>query len=113
MRTYGVTNFPDSAVKVIAGQVVFDIPAGVKTNPKTGPALTACSKDLPQSSSSGSDSLNFHDGLKYAICMRSHGINYPDPSTRQGSTPTGNPDAPAFRAASIACRKKVYGNSSR
>jgi len=114
VRAHGVPNLRDSALKVIGGQLVFDIPADVKSNPQTPQALQACQTDLPQTSSAGSDSsATLQYGLRYASCMRSHGINYPDPGLRQGAaTPVGNPNAPAFRAASDACRAMVYGGSS-
>lgn len=40
--------------------------------------------------------------LAYARCMRSHGVNFPDP--RPGVPMTMNPDDPATRAARDACR---------
>jgi hypothetical protein len=109
MRTHGIPNFPDSAIKIISGQVVFDIPASVKSNPHTAAALQTCEKDLPHTSNSPSgSSANFQYGLRYAKCMRAHGINYPDPGSQQGaSAPAGNPNAPAFKTASKACQAQA------
>jgi hypothetical protein len=113
VRAHAVPNFPDSALKVIGRQLVFDIPADVKSNPQTPHALQACQTDLPQTSSGSDSSATLQYGLRYARCMRSHAINYPDPGLRQrATTPVGNPNAPAFRAASDACRAMVYGGSS-
>lgn len=57
--------------------------------------------------------------LKYAQCMRSHGVlDYPDPIAA-GSVPHGNPDvrnfasnSPTFQTAEQACRKYAVGQPS-
>jgi hypothetical protein len=54
-------------------------------------------------------------GIKFADCMRSHGVpNFPDPSTSGGGFTIKigsgiNPASPSFRAAQIACRKLLPG----
>ncbi|HZO77423.1 MAG TPA: hypothetical protein VFB39_05215 [Solirubrobacteraceae bacterium] len=51
-------------------------------------------------------------GLKFADCMRSHGVsNFPDPSHGGGiQIPNGvNPSSPAFQAAQNACSKLLPG----
>jgi hypothetical protein len=50
--------------------------------------------------------------LRYAACMRSHGVpDFPDPSASGGfDLPRGaDPSSPAFRAAQTTCRKLVPG----
>ena len=53
-------------------------------------------------------------GLKFAACMRSHGIsNFPDPSAGGGiNIPVGsgiNPQSPAFESAQRSCFKLLPG----
>jgi hypothetical protein len=53
-------------------------------------------------------------GIKFAGCMRSHGIpNFPDPSGGGGiQIPAGsgiNPFSPAFKAAQASCQKLMPG----
>jgi hypothetical protein len=54
-------------------------------------------------------------GIKFADCMRSHGVpNFPDPTTSGGglSIKIGsgiNPASPSFQAAQSACRKLLPG----
>ena len=50
----------------------------------------------------------------YAACMRSHGINFPDPSSAAGNTSAYlaqisglNTSAPSFKSASTTCRAEV------
>jgi len=52
---------------------------------------------------------NYSAGLKFANCMRAHGVpNFPDPGTGGGiQVPIGSPvtkSSPAFQTASQACR---------
>lgn len=75
-------------------------------------ALTACGatgKPNPGSSSNGGPK-----GVKFADCMRSHGVpNFPDPSAGgpiQISPSSGvNPQSPAFQSAQNACSKFMPG----
>lgn len=73
-------------------------------------ALTACggsSKKPSQTASAG--------GIKFADCMRLHGVpNFPDPSSGGGGiqiTPSSgiNPQSPAFQSAQKACSKLLPG----
>jgi hypothetical protein len=51
-------------------------------------------------------------GVKFAVCMRAHGVsNFPDPSGRGGiNLPSGmNPGAPSFQRAQHACRSLMPG----
>jgi hypothetical protein len=59
------------------------------------------------SASQGGSSL-YNDELKYARCMRSHGVpNFPDPNASGGFTfPIGsNPSSPAMQDAKARCEK--------
>lgn len=57
-------------------------------------------------------SLRTDAGIKFADCMRTHGVsNFPDPSAGGGiQIPDGvNPKAPAFQSAQTACLKYLPG----
>jgi hypothetical protein len=78
-----------------------------------GIALAGCGGSSPSSptaggaagSSQGASSTRL---LKYAECMRSHGVpDFPDPVNGQLTVPPGrdlNPSSPAFQSASQACQ---------
>lgn len=83
-------------------------------------AALACAAALAGCGSSGathktaSRSAVHDDALKFAACMRAHGVSdFPDPSPGGGfafSTGSGfNPFAPATRAARVACGKDLPG----
>lgn len=75
-------------------------------------AIAACgssSKPQPVAGSSGAA-----DGIRFADCMRSHGVpNFPDPSGGGGiqiQAGSGiNPQSPAFQSAQQACAKLLPG----
>jgi hypothetical protein len=63
---------------------------------------------------SGNTSGEASQGIRFADCMRSHGVpNFPDPSSGGGiNIPAGsgiNPQSPAFRSAQHACSKLLPG----
>jgi hypothetical protein len=68
-------------------------------------ALTACGGSTPSTAASSSpqDAL-----LKFARCMRQHGINFPDP-TGPGPSSVHITNPQAFDAAQNACRKYLAG----
>jgi hypothetical protein len=56
--------------------------------------------------------MKIRGGVKYAQCMRAHGVhNFPDPDSTGGISITSasglNPNSPTFRAAQAACRKEL------
>jgi hypothetical protein len=72
-------------------------------------ALTACG-----SSNKSSHSSSYAAGIKFADCMRSHGVpNFPDPGSAGGiEIPAAsgiNPQSPAFQSAQKACAKLMPG----
>jgi hypothetical protein len=74
-------------------------------------ALTACGSSAKPSTGSGSLESA---GLKFAACMRSHGVpNFPDPGAGGGieiSAGSGiNPKSPAFQSARNECFKFLPG----
>jgi hypothetical protein len=73
-------------------------------------ALTACGSagNANDRSGSGGDGA----GLKFADCMRSHGVpNFPDPGPGGGIQLSSaiNPQSPAFQSAQSACSKLMPG----
>jgi hypothetical protein len=76
------------------------------------PALTACGSSGKTNTGSGSDGEAA--GLKFADCMRSHGVpNFPDPGPGGGiqiNSDSGiNSQSPAFQSAQNACSKLLPG----
>jgi hypothetical protein len=75
-------------------------------------ALTACGSSGKSNNRSGSNGAGA--GLKFADCMRSHGVpNFPDPGPGGGiqiSSNSGiNPQSPAFQSAQSTCSKLMPG----
>jgi hypothetical protein len=68
-------------------------------------------------SSAGTTSSAGNAGLKFAQCMRSHGVpNFPDPGANGGGFQGGagiNLQAPAFAGAQQACQKILGPNTPR
>jgi hypothetical protein len=81
-------------------------------------AAVSCAVALAACGSSGqpaaATSSGYTQRLKFADCMRSHGVpNFPDPSpngpTRIGPNSGINPQAPAFQSAQKACGELAPG----
>jgi hypothetical protein len=115
MRSHGITNFPDPTVQDNAHEkgVGFSMPAGVDTgSPQFKSAAKACQKQtgFGHPSPAMIQAL-MANGLKFAECMRSHGItNYPDPVEHTSNIQLGpGPDSgidtnsPRYKAAQKAC----------
>jgi hypothetical protein len=72
---------------------------------------------------SKADEAKFRDAaLKFAQCMRAHGVDVPDPQVadggaimmkKQGSTSTIDPKSPAFQNAQKACQKLMPGGGKK
>jgi hypothetical protein len=110
VRSHGVTNFPDSAVRASSKAVMLSAPPGLDLNsPQFQSAMQACRSLVPQGPSTGSNSSsNVQAVLKYSLCMRSHGVtNFPEPNS-QGLFTGGagiNPNSPTFVSANEACQR--------
>jgi hypothetical protein len=93
------------------------------TRTTTAAALSACAAALTLAACGGSDpspadaqAKAEQAQLKFARCMRSHGVNMPDPTPGTGKGPSlqrvGGPGKPdispqVFRRADAACRKYI------
>jgi hypothetical protein len=117
MRVHGVPNFPDP-VQSGNGRVGLQISAvpgkgGLGLNsPAFQSAQQACKKLLPNGGNppklSAGEKQQF---LKFAACMRTHGVpSFPDPTFSGGGVrvqiggPGVSPSSPAFKAAQQSCR---------
>jgi hypothetical protein len=73
--------------------------------------LAACGSS--GKSGSGSGSATASAGIKYADCMRAHGVpNFPDPTSAGGGVQLSgaiNTQSPAFQSAQSACQKLLPG----
>jgi hypothetical protein len=121
MRSHGVPNFPDPDSQghiKITGGVSNGKTFGVDTNsPQFKAADRACRKLQPNGGkpSAAQQAKEQQAMLKFAQCMRSHGVpKFPDPNAG-GLLTLGNksgidPNTPQFKAAQQTCRKLVPGS---
>jgi hypothetical protein len=120
MRAHGVPNFPDPDPSTLAVGKPFGgatlAQAGVNLNtPQAQAASTACQHLMPPGPSPAQRQLLLSEMLRYAACMRAHGLpNFPDPSTTPGGgyslglTP-GVVSSPQFQPAEQACHSVAPG----
>jgi hypothetical protein len=77
--------------------------------------LAACGSSNNPGNASSASRASYSAGLRFADCMRSHGVtNFPDPPSGGGGiqiTPGSgiNPQSPAFQSAQNACAKLMPG----
>jgi hypothetical protein len=106
MRSHGVPNFPDPTMQ--NGSVGFNITAGDgvdQNSPQYQAARQACSS-LRGGGTANSGPGNLAKELRFAQCMRSHGVpDFPDPNKDGGfsGTSTINPSSPTFQNAQSTC----------
>jgi hypothetical protein len=115
MRSHGVPKFPDPD-----SNGNFDI-NGNSINlhsAQVQAAQKACKSLSPVLGQSGqSQAQNATLALKFAQCMRSHGVlKYPDPSSNGSSHISAssgiNPQSPAYKKAQQACQPIMTGQQS-
>ncbi|MCU1490764.1 MAG: hypothetical protein JWM85_2169 [Acidimicrobiaceae bacterium] len=108
MRLHGLTNFPDPILTSHGGSPPnpYD-----RSSPRYKAADDACKHLLPFGGGSPSPAqvaAITAQLLRYAQCMRSHGVpSFPDPTVNSheiGFSITGSPRSPAFQRAEKACR---------
>jgi hypothetical protein len=110
MRTHGVPDFPDPRTSG-TGNVILSIP----DSPKGKAAKQACHQLLPGGGAppASEQAQMLASLLKYARCMRTHGVTgFPDPDN-QGEFPSAlglfNRSSPNYRAADKACLPLARG----
>jgi hypothetical protein len=107
MRSHGVSKFPDPTVK--NGSVGFNItPAdGIdQSSPQYQSAIQACQSLRGGGTSNSQSSANLAKELKFAECMRTHGVSgFPDPNKNGGFSGTSsvNPQSATFQNAQLTC----------
>jgi hypothetical protein len=135
MRAHGVENFPDPNSK---GEIQLDATPGNglgPDDPQMQAATKACQSLMPGPSDAERQQF-YESGLKFSQCMRSHGVQMPDPQppsaggvpdtqSNSGQSPSGpstagsgpDPDSPHFQSALEACQSFIpagteFGTSS-
>jgi hypothetical protein len=106
MRSHGVTNYPDPSSSN-GGAVPYGGSTGISPNsPTFQAAQQACQKYLPAGNNTSHQGKEETGLLKFAQCMRSHGVsNFPDPSAKGLLIPQSiNTQSSTFQAASNACK---------
>jgi hypothetical protein len=119
MRAHGVADFPDPNSK---GQLTINNTGGPGSsdldpnNAQFQAAHKACKSLLPAPGPAQQASRRA-DALKFAKCMRDHGItDFPDPNASGGleikGTPSGDldPSSPQFQSAQKACKHLLPGS---
>jgi hypothetical protein len=106
MRKHGVPNFPDP--KAVGHGYGLTIGDEMATSPQFKNAQRVCKKLLPNGGTPSPQELakQLQEALKYAACIRSHGMpDYPDPkAVSGGGIEMGEaPDSPQFKIAQKAC----------
>ena len=115
MRAHGVTNFPESDSGPQTG------PPINLSSPQYLAAQKACASLAPKGGGNAptQNPQNQAQALKFAQCMRAHGVpNFPDPGSNGGFNlgPAGgsgglDPNSPQFQKASQACQSLMPAGS--
>jgi hypothetical protein len=121
MRSHGVPNFPDpdskGRIKITSGVSANGQKTGVDVHsPQFDRARKACDNLLPNGGrpTAAEQQQEQQQMLKFAQCMRSHGVpKFPDPKAggmmTLGAKTGVDPNTPAFQAAQKTCQKLVPG----
>ncbi len=119
MRAHGVTDFPDPsgdgriAISNTGGPGSSDLDPN---HPQFQAAQQACKSLAPSPGTPAQQAADRAGSLKFAQCMRSHGLaDFPDPNTSGGIQIQGGPGGdlepnnPQFQAAQKACQRFLPG----
>jgi hypothetical protein len=120
MRAHGVTDFPDPNSK---GQLTINNTGGPGSsdldpnNSQFQAAQEACKSLAPAPHAPARQLGRRADALKFAKCMRDHGItDFPDPNASGGLEIKGSPgdgldpNSPQFQSAQKACKHLLPGS---
>ncbi len=121
MRAHGVTNFPDPKVGAVhngSQSVAMVVPSSLASSPAFHTAARACQPLLPTpiSQTPAQQHARAADLVRFARCIRAHGIkNFPDP-TPQGqltramlATAHINVSLPDVQKAAFTCVPAAHG----
>lgn len=111
MRDHGVPSFPDPNS---SGNFAYN---GNTNSQQFVAAENDCKSLAPAPPSSSQQAQSFSQALKFAQCMRAHGLpNFPDPTKGSNGTISesvgsnvGNPSSPQYQRANQACRAEYSG----
>ena len=113
MRSHGVPDFPDPKIASGGGEIT-SIPDS--DSPRFAAALESCRKFLPDggASSPAQQSQEQEQLLRFARCMRAHGVpGFPDPTVSGGrvtfTASRIDRGSPRFAAAKKACAQSLAG----
>jgi hypothetical protein len=120
MRAHGVTNYPDNAITTSGGATKVNLPSGITSNPDYKSASQACQSKLPKGANGGGasgGSSNVNAVIKFANCMRSHGVtNFPEPNSSGQEIISGSggvdPNSPTYQSAMTACKSLLPNGGS-
>lgn len=116
MRAHGVPNYPDPLAN---GQ----LPANTNkqqlvSNPRLASASRACGHLIPQSVVTAQNQADKREYVRFARCMRSHGVpNFPDPTTDSDGAPIfrlssagidRQSPSPQVRAGALSCMSLLH-----
>jgi hypothetical protein len=111
MRKHGVPNFPDPTAVRGGYSLTIGSENGIDpSSPQFKRAQEVCKKLLPNGGTTSPQerAKQLQQALKYAACIRAHGMpDYPDPkATSDGGIELGEaPDSPQFKTAQKACQQ--------
>jgi hypothetical protein len=115
MRAHGVPDFPDP--KVTSGGEITSIPDS--DSPRFTAALNSCRYLLPDGGVSSPEQQAQEQAalLKFAACVRAHGVpEFPDPTVAGGRARFPEDaiprSSPRFGAAKKACRQSLAGDDA-
>jgi hypothetical protein len=118
MRSHGVPDFPDpNSQGAITGSG--SSASGINPqSPQFQAAQKSCAKLAPSGGTPAQQAQNLAQAVKYAACMRSHGVaNFPDPNSSNGGIgfeSTGiDRNSPQYLAASKTCQPLLPGGAGK
>lgn len=116
MRSHGDTNFPDPSTHGGYASASKGANAINTASPQFISANKACSRLLPAGPGKAQNEQRMAALVRYAACMRSHGIaDFPDPGPNGSLQLSGqgdlSPSDPKFQAAQEACKSLQPGHS--
>jgi hypothetical protein len=108
IRSHGVPDFPDPTI--VNGSIGLQVGNLKESQSTVQAAQNACQSLSPVHPLSGAaEAKNVAEGLKWAQCIRQHGVpNFPDPSSSGVfALPSGlNPQSASLQAAMNACQSE-------
>jgi len=103
MRAHGILDFPDPNSR---GVFPPDEVQSLKSSPQAKAAYAHCRGDLPSGSGPLPNATARADVVKFAECMRAHGVpDFPDPGSATTTSSGGlDPNSPQFKRAAADCK---------